>query len=121
MNCYIAPQDRDYELPKHLDKDNTIFYPETGMTTFELHTSSVPKDFHIVTDSHFLAPLYKKEEVFIFKNGEWVNPDINTYGSSYDYILHHLWSIKISIPRAIYDGQVTNVVGRKFQPCTNAQ
>jgi hypothetical protein len=110
MNCYIKSQDSDAVLPADINKDNTLFYPETGMTTQQMFTSSVPRDYHIVTDSPFLVSLYKKLEVFIWINNEWFNPDMQTYGASYDYIIKRLFG-GFDIPKSVLDGTITNCMG----------
>lgn len=117
MNCYIASQKRIYDLPNHLNKENTLYFPETIMTTIDMLFSSRPSEFHIVTDCHFLVSLYDRTEVFIYnkENEQWENPDIQTYGRSYDLILSELWKYNSSIPMAIINGEVTNVMGRKIK------
>lgn len=111
MNCYIASQIRDYNLPKELNKDNTLFFPECGMTTHQMLHTGRPDKYHIVTDSHFLVGLYSYENVFYFDGEEWVNPDFQTYGTSYNILLTKLWNYKNTIPQAVIDGEITNVMG----------
>jgi len=115
MNCYINNPKSDSELPKGITKDNTLFYPEAGMTTFELHTTSIPKYRHIITDSPFLISLYKREEVFIWNNNShtWINPEFQTYACSYHIIMHRLFNVSC-IPKATLDGTVTNCMGNEL-------
>lgn len=112
MNCYIYNPHSDAILPKELNRDNTLFYPEADMTTNEMLTTSRPKDFHIVTDCHFFPSLYKTHEVFIWEDGEWVNPNFQTYGCSYTNVLRRLWASKHSIPANVVNSKhVTNCMG----------
>ena len=102
-----------YDLPPELNKENTLFYPEAGMTTNQLFTTSIPRDFHIVTDSPFLVPLYKRENVFINVRGKWVNPDMQTFGCDYSRAMR-LWKESRPIPAYALDGKVTNCLGSKL-------
>ena len=116
-NCYIMSQRAMHERPKGLDKDNTLFFPESGMTTHDLVHSGRPKDYHIITDSHFLVGLYSRHEVFIFdnKDNRWINPGLQTYGTSRELLLSELWGIESSIQMAVLNGNVTNCMGRKIK------
>lgn len=117
MNCYVNNPKSGVSVPPHLTLENTFFYPETAMTTYERHTSGVPRDFHIMTDAPDLIALYKRQEVFVWcKNRKkWVNPDFQTYGAEIDYIRRMLFNIEASIPRATIDGKITNIMGRRFK------
>jgi len=113
MNCYVLDPHSKYSLPNEvMNKDITLFYPEAGMTTNQLFTTTRPRDFHIVTDSPFLVPLYDRREVFILVRGKWVNPEFQTYGCSYNRI-SDLWKDSCSIPRAVLDGKTNNCMGGK--------
>ena len=115
--CFVASQKRDYDLPSFLNKGNTIYFPETEMTTNELLHTGRPNGFNIVTDSHFLVGLYDCDEVYYYdgKLKEWINPDFQTLGTSYNIILHKLWKYKNTIPKAILDGEITNIMGNPFK------
>ncbi len=113
MNCYIDNPFNKSVLPEGVNKDNTLFYPEAGMTTNQQLNTGRPKDFHIITDSHFLVPLYDKRDVYFWNGKEWENPDFQTFGTSYSLILSELWDGEYSIPRAVVDGKITNVMGSK--------
>ena len=115
MNCYITDANSGSIYPNELDKDNTLFYPERRMTTHDQLNTGRPEHFHIVTDSHFLVGLYSRHEVFYWKDGEWINPDFQTYGCSYNIILMDLWYNEHTIPQAVVDGNITNVMGHKIK------
>jgi hypothetical protein len=118
MHCYVNTSTSGAIMPRHLTLENTFFYPETGMTTYERHTSGVPRNFHIMTDAADLVALYSRHEVFIWcpKSQSWVNPDFQIYGAELDYLRRMLFNITCSIPRATVDGVITNVMGRKIKP-----
>lgn len=112
MNCYVANPKDGSVYPSELNKENTLFYPEAGMTTMERFSSSRPRDFHIVTDCHFLVGLYDKNEVFIWRDGKWINPDFQTYGCSRNLILSEIFGINSSIQQAVISSKgVTNCMG----------
>lgn len=114
MNCYVKPQFTEkYDLPKGIDKENTLFYPEAGMSMQQMHRTTTPKHFNIFTDCPYLVNLYKQEEVFIWdeKSNKWINPDMNTYGASYNLIIMRIFKITNTIPAFVNDGQVTNCMG----------
>jgi hypothetical protein len=112
MNCYVANPKSDCRYPSDLNKDNTLFYPESSMTTYEQCTSGRPAHFHIVTDSIFLVPLYDRKNVFVWKDGEWINPNFQTYGASFNLILDDIFNVQHTIPIAVVNGKTTNVMGR---------
>ena len=115
MNCYVTnPKRIESELPSDLNKENTLFYPESGMTTIDKHHSGRPSEYHVVTDEPMFVGLYKKQEVFIWKDGAWVNPDFQTYGCSLSIIMDNIFGIESSIPRAVIDGKTTNCMGHKI-------
>jgi hypothetical protein len=117
MNCYVYPPELSgkYSLPKEImDKSITLFYPEAGMTTNQLFTTAPPRDFHIVTDSPFLVPLYSMHNVFICENGKWVNPRFQTYGCAYTTVMR-LWKENRVIPSFTFDGKVTNCMGNEIK------
>ena len=113
-NCYVANPRDGSVYPSELNKDNTLFYPEAGMTTLQQCQTGQPRDFHIVTDSHLLVPLYDRRKVFIWREGKWINPDFQTYGCSYDLVLTQIFGYGSSIPQAVLDGKTTNCMGHKL-------
>lgn len=81
------------------------------MTLMQMLTSGVPEHFHIVTDCPFLVPLYSDHEVFIWRDGRWVNPRFQTYACSYSMIISGIWGYEYTIPAATVNGETTNVMG----------
>lgn len=110
--CYINSQTSGHSLPDFLNRDNTIFYPETSMSTLEMLNTGRPRDYNIVTDSHLLVGLYSSIDVFLYDQElkEWVNPSMQTYGTSYNLLLNRLWG-GATIPSSVRDGKITNVMG----------
>ena len=115
MNCYITNPKQMCEYPKELNKDNTLFYPESGMTTIEKHSTGVPEHYHIVTDEPMFVALYDKRNVFYWEDGEWKNPKIQTFGTSLSIILLEFFNITYSIPLAVVNGNITNVMGHPLK------
>lgn len=113
--CFVYNPYKPYQLPEELNKDNTLYYPETRMTFDQLMTTGRPDGYNIVTDCPYLVPLYKEEEVFYYKDGEWVNPERQTYGTSYELIAQRFWGKTNSIPHAVIDGNVTNIMGHPIK------
>jgi len=118
MNCYVVNPNEAYELPKVLNKENTLFFPEQSMSTQECFTTTRPRDFHIVTNSVFLVGLYTQVEVFIWdkKKGVWVNPELQTYGASYLLIMMQVFGYTNTIPQScISRKECTNCMGSKIK------
>lgn len=59
MKCYVNNPRANAEMPRELNKENTLFYPEASMTFEQQHRTGVPRDFNIMTDSPLLVALYK--------------------------------------------------------------
>jgi len=115
-NCYVTNPKDGSTYPSELNKENTLFYPESGMTTEQCFKSSRPRDFHIVTDCPFLVSLYSREEVFIWREGKWINPKFQTYGSSFSMIISEVFDYDHTIPQAVVSRKgVTNCMGREIK------
>ena len=114
MNCYVTNYQDGVELPPELNKSNTLFFPEQGMTTHEQLTSGRPRDFHIVTDCPFLVPLYSCDDVYVWhqQDKQWRRPSFQTYGCSFTLVIQNIFGGK-GIPQAVLDGKTTNVMGCK--------
>lgn len=67
-------------------KHNYITYPEQGYTLTDL-LSGIAFEEPIITESPFIISNYPQESVWIFRDGQWVNPRIQTYGASFNLIL----------------------------------
>lgn len=118
MNCYIKPQKSFIELPKNINKLNTIFYPEQTMTLDDKMKTGKPLDKNIVTDCPFLVPVFYADEVFVFKDNKWVSSSdlgFNPYGTSYNIIKTELFGYSNSIPQGIINGEITNIMGYKIK------
>ena len=91
MNCYAVV---DIE-PKIIDY---TAYPEKKLTLNELVNYS--KSFYgdVTTQSPFIVSSYKTENVYIFANGKWINPDFNTFGASIELIYEKIFGVISSIP-----------------------
>ena len=111
MDCYITNGRDGAKLPTYLNKENTLYYPEQRMTTHDCLHSGRPSGLHIVTDNLFLVGLYDKNEVFIWRNGEWTNPKCQTFAASFSYNLSEVFDYDNTIPKAIVDGKITNIMG----------
>lgn len=118
MNCYVMNPKSGARMPRHLNRENTLFYPEARMTLYEQWTSGRPKDFHIVTDSPDLVGLYPRHEVFIWdeKEQSWMNPPLETYGTDIQVLRAEVFGIKSGIPGAVISREfVTNVMGHPLE------
>ena len=112
MNCYVTSPKAHSILPEELNKDNTLYYPESRMTTDQCFKTSRPSEYHIVTDSPFLISLYDYNEVFIWIKNKWINPKIQTYGTSYNIIISEIFDYNNSIPQAVINSnKVNNCMG----------
>jgi hypothetical protein len=111
-DCYVMNVCSGAVLPDEVNnKDATIFYPETRMTTEECFKTSRPSEYHIVTDCPFLVSLYETRHVWIWRDGKWIHPDFNTFGASYSMIIMNLFDYPNTIPQAIINGKTTNCMG----------
>ena len=58
----------------------------------------------IVTEDPWLISCYPKEQVRIWRRGEWVEPSAQTLGASINKINLTVLGIKLTIPSSIMDG-----------------
>lgn len=117
MHLYYCDPNDNPQYPVEIrDKSKTLFFPETAMTFLQIVKTSRPRDFHVVTNCHYFACLYKQEEVFIWKKERkrWENPDFNPYGSSFNLLQIRLTGYSNTISQIVLDGNATNCMGSEL-------
>lgn len=108
-NCFVFIQGNEVDIEKYYDlvrlskSDKVILYPERAMT-FADHACYRPYVKSVVTENPFIISSYPKKKVWIIRNGEWVNPSMQTYGCSVNIIMDDLLGTNTSIPLAVLGG-----------------
>jgi hypothetical protein len=84
--CYVAHQGLGnlYDMFNQQRVD-VIFYPENSLTSLERRIG-VRYQKSIVTESAQMICMYDKKDVYIWRDGQWVNPESQTFGCSFEII-----------------------------------
>lgn len=77
-------------------KDEIILWHENGLSLLE-QVCGLRYVKTIITESPYMICMYDRRDVFIFREGRWVNPDIQTFACSFDFILQDLLLLESSI------------------------
>jgi hypothetical protein len=97
-NCYVLLDGKDDLNDLILEhKNDLIIYPERSMRFVDLACYR-PYVLSVVTESAWIIGMYSKHEVWIYKDGKWVHPHYQTYGTSRDMIESNLFDYDSSIP-----------------------
>lgn len=79
------------------------FYPETGLTALERQVGVLYVD-SIVTECVKLVSMYNNSDVYVWENGEWVNPRFQTFGCSFNILETRILKFNSTIPSRIIGG-----------------
>lgn len=99
--CYVVVRGRDDSSEAYYDllgehKHELAMFPEDGLRFIDTVTY-LPYNKSIVTENPYLISSYSKHEVFILKNGRWVNPNTQTFGASVEIITNNILGYGTSI------------------------
>ncbi len=100
--CYVVLQ-TDIIHPIAYHRHDLIWYPETAMTLLD-QVAYIPYVKSIVTENAWLIGCYDRENVRLWKDGEWRRPNNQTYGGSHNHITMRLLGISQTIPSTPLDG-----------------
>lgn len=95
--CYVAHQGiADLSL-MFGDIHALIRWPETGVTLTE-KVQGIKYVKPILTEDPWFISCYDKSEVYIWRDGQWKNPDMQTYGASISIIMSRILGVSSTIP-----------------------
>ena len=109
-NCFVYIQGNEVDIEKYYElvrlskEDKLILYPERAMTL----TDTVcyrPFVKSVITENPWIISCYSIGNVWIMRKGEWVHPDIQTYGASITMILMDILGIDSTIPLIVLNGK----------------
>ena len=102
-HCYVLLQG-DWIHPIAHRRHELLWYPERGMRLQDQYTYR-PYVQSIVTECAWLIGLYDRENVrCVDEDGRWRTPNMQTYGSSADWITHCLLHINSTVSAIPLDG-----------------
>lgn len=96
--CYVLHQGIFNEVL--YQKTDFVLYPEQSLTLIDLATGFKWQQ-SVITESPWIISCYPMEDVYIFRNGEWNNPDFQTFGCSVNLIMSKILGIRNTIPANI--------------------
>ncbi len=118
-NCYVLHQGYYNDILR-LKYDDVILYPERGLTMVELRCG-VKYENSVITEDPSIIAMYDRKNVWRwvkdedYPEGEWVNPDYQTYGTSHEILMDDLLYIRSSIPLRIMDSKSVEVLKEKLR------
>ena len=109
-NCFVYVQGNEADIKKYFElvrlskNDKLILYPERNMryidtVCYRQYVKSV------ITENPFIISSYDWEKVWIMEDGEWRNPNRQTYGASVNMIACSILNTPHTIPLMIINGQ----------------
>ena len=100
--CYVLPVVNTWH--KIAEKRHDLsWYPEDGMSLYD-RVKYTPYCQSVVTEDPWIISSYGQDDVRIWKNGGWVEPNMQTRGASVNKILSQLLGVKQTIPSSVLDG-----------------
>lgn len=103
-NCYVLHQGWYNDILR-CKNDDFILWPEK-MNTMVAVRGGIKYQNSIITEDASMIACYDRKCVWVWRkdengNGDWINPDIQTYGTSHELIMSDLLFIEHSIPMNI--------------------
>jgi len=95
--CYVAHQGIADLSVMFDDIHALIRWPETGLSLYE-KVQGIKYVKPILTEDPWFISCYDRSDVYIWRNGEWVNPDRQTFGASINIIMSDLLKVSSTIP-----------------------
>lgn len=111
--CYVVHQGI-VDLYKLFNGEKVNFFPESGMTGLALQIGCRFVD-SIATESAKLISCYDYRDVYIYRNGEWINPDRQTYGCSFNMIASQVLGYQSTIPSVVLGGKTAETMTAKIE------
>lgn len=100
--CYVLPQ-VNVAHPITDQRHDLAWYPEREMTLLE-QVQYRPYVKSVVTESPWIIGCYDHNDVRIWKDGEWVRPNDQTYGASVNKIMMKIIGVRQTIASTPLDG-----------------
>lgn len=100
--CYVLLRTNVFHPIAHRRFD-LIWYPETGLRLLD-QVAYRPYIQSIVTESAWLIGCYDREDVRVWRDGDWRCPNHQTYGASVSEITSHILGIRQTISSTPLDG-----------------
>lgn len=98
--CYVVHQGFGDIFQMFGGRNDLLKFPEHRLNQFELRKGLKYKS-SIITEAPELISCYDFRDVYIWENGEWINPEIQTYATSFEIIASEILGFGSSIPMSI--------------------
>lgn len=104
-NCYVLLDGLHEEVTELVMKHrhDIIIYPERSMRLVDL-ASYRPYVKSVLTESPWIIGTYDRRKVWLYREGKWVHPEIQTFGTSREFITSDILGIDCSIPLSVAGG-----------------
>jgi hypothetical protein len=113
--CYVVHQGfGDLYAMFGYKRHDLITFPENGLTSIQRRIG-IKYTRSIVTESAQMISCYDRNDVYIWRDGKWENPDIQTYGASYELLESDLLFFDHSIPMNICDSKLGPKLNEKLK------
>ena len=112
--CYVVHQGFGDIYEMFGGRTDLLNYPEKSMNQFKLR-SGIRYEKSIITESAQMISCYDKKNVYMWENGEWVNPDEQTFATSYEIIESEVLGFTNSIPMNVINSESVKELKLKLQ------
>ena len=110
--CYALLREDTEEIhPIAHERHDLNWYPETRLTllgTIDFR----PTVRSVVTENPYIISCYERKDVRVWVDGEWIMPDIKTFGCSVDIIMDQILGVSVSIPNIA--NEVIQLISREL-------
>lgn len=111
--CYVIHQGFGDIYKMFGGRTDLLNYPEHRMNQFDLRSGIMYKK-SIITESAQLITCYDRKNVYIWEDGEWVNPDEQTFGTSYEIVETNILGFNLSIPMIVFGSETITTLKNKL-------
>lgn len=109
--CYVLHQGIFNDILYH--KTDFVLYPEQSLTLTELVVGRKWQK-SVITENPWIIACYDMNDVYVCRNGEWVNPNSQTFGCSVNQIMSQVLGITSTIPSNIISAEETEKTRNKI-------
>ncbi len=113
FSCYVLHKGFYNPILQKKYESDWMLWPEDGLNMMEL-AQGIIYQANVITENPWIISCYSRENVFVWRDGEWVNPDMQTFAASIDFIMFKILLIGNTIPASIISHDAADKLKEKI-------